>query len=60
MCDMIGDIPIQSKERKSWAVGENCGTFGVGGSTAGVVLHIRTSGNKSLNSGHPFSENRML
>ena len=36
MCDLIGDIPIQDKEHKSWTVGANRGTAGVDRGTTGV------------------------
>ena len=58
--DLIGDIPIQSEGQKSWVVGANHGIAGVGGGTIGVVLHIITFGNESLNSRHSFSDNKML
>ena len=40
MYDPIGDIPIQSKERKSWVVGANRGIAGVGGGTAKWIMAL--------------------
>ena len=38
MYDPIGDIPIQSKEWKSWVVGANRGIVVVGGGTTDWIM----------------------